>query len=461
MTDTQPKGPYRLVTVNTAPERAKRLIGRMVEALKDRYTIIHVDNCETIEEVEPKVTEHQPDVLFCASMWTAEQSTAIFETARKLRPDIKTHAIPHGLQVERGPDAIVEYLVENVPKLLDAEHNNNMVLRPTRLQAVAGLYTAHSKRFFSSSTPLKVELAYQLIEPSTQDKKRNGQPIVFMHGFMGNKLNNRSISKYDLYFSRFVPETREWVLTDLVDRALARDLNRDIYIVDLRNHGDSPHTPEHTYTHLAEDVSDFIKQHHLGKTALIGHSMGAKAAMVLALQSPETVTALIPVDNAPVSAMLGSPFNDYVKGMKEISEAHVTKQSEADKILAKYEPSLAIRQFLLTNLIRDPENDNKTLKFRVPLDTLGSNLGEMADFPWKFDRENAANNTDLPTYTGPTLIIRGLQSKYVSEKRLPAVKHFFPNAEIAGIDAGHWVISEKPEEFRQAVIKFFRENDIE
>ena len=72
-----------------------------------------------------------------------------------------------------------------------------------RLQAVAGLYTAHSKRFFSSSTPLKVELAYQLIEPSAQDKKRNGQPIVFMHGFLGNKLNNRSISKYELRFSSF------------------------------------------------------------------------------------------------------------------------------------------------------------------------------------------------------------------------------------------------------------------
>lgn len=75
----------------------------------------------------------------------------------------------------------------------------------------------------------------------------------------------------------------------------------------------------------------------------------------------------------------------------------------------------------------------------------------MADFPWKFDRENPANNADLPTYTGPTLIVRGLQSKYVSEKRIPAVKHFFPNAEIAGIDAGHWVISEKPEEFRQGM----------
>ena len=104
----------------------------------------------------------------------------------------------------------------------------------------------------------------------------------------------------------------------------------------------------------------------------------------------------------------------------------------------------------------------------------------MADFPWRFDRENAANNADLPTYNGPTLIVRGLQSKYVSEKRLPAVKHFFPNAQIAGIDAGHWVISEKPEEFRQgvytyplnymnsgltryeiAVVKFFGDNDIE
>jgi pimeloyl-ACP methyl ester carboxylesterase len=77
----------------------------------------------------------------------------------------------------------------------------------------------------------------------------------------------------------------------------------------------------------------------------------------------------------------------------------------------------------------------------------------MADFPWKFDLEKTAGNknADLPTYTGPTLIVRGLQSKYVSEKRLPAVKHFFPNAQIVGIDAGHWVISEKPEEFRQGM----------
>ncbi|KAJ5727613.1 hypothetical protein N7493_005433 [Penicillium malachiteum] len=115
-----PKGPFRLVTVNTAPERAKRLIGRVAEALSDRYTIIHVDNCESIAEVAPKVTEHKPDVLFSASMWTDEEAKQIHEIARSIVPDIKLHAIPTGLQVERGPDAIVEYLVEKVPPLLES-----------------------------------------------------------------------------------------------------------------------------------------------------------------------------------------------------------------------------------------------------------------------------------------------------------------------------------------------------
>ncbi|KAF9886613.1 hypothetical protein FE257_011253 [Aspergillus nanangensis] len=107
-----PKGPFHLVTVNTAPERAKRLIGRVAEALKDRYTIIHVDNCEKIEEVRPKVTEHMPEVLFSASMWTDEQAHEIHSIAREVKPDIKLHALPPGLQVERGPDAVVEYLCE-------------------------------------------------------------------------------------------------------------------------------------------------------------------------------------------------------------------------------------------------------------------------------------------------------------------------------------------------------------
>ncbi|KAJ5644011.1 uncharacterized protein N7484_006518 [Penicillium longicatenatum] len=115
-----PKGPFRLVTVNTAPERAKRLIGRVADILKDRYEIIHVDNCDSIDQVEAKVKEHQPNVLFSASMWTDEQAKQIHEIARSIVPDIKLHAIPEGLQVKYGPDAIVDYLVEKVPVLLDS-----------------------------------------------------------------------------------------------------------------------------------------------------------------------------------------------------------------------------------------------------------------------------------------------------------------------------------------------------
>ncbi|KAL1887145.1 hypothetical protein Sste5346_010416 [Sporothrix stenoceras] len=109
---------WRLLTVNTAPERATRLIGRMVEVLKDQYDIEHVGNCENIDEVLLKVTKYRPNVIFCASMWTPEQANTVFTTAKSVVPDIKTHAVPTGLQVQRGPDAVVEYLVEEVPKLL-------------------------------------------------------------------------------------------------------------------------------------------------------------------------------------------------------------------------------------------------------------------------------------------------------------------------------------------------------
>ena len=100
--------------------------------------------------------------------------------------------------------------------------------------------------------------------------------------------------------------------------------------------------------------------------------------------------------------------------------------------------SLPIRQFLLTNLVRSEDN---TLKSRVPLSIIGGALNNMADFPFK--------ESDNLHYDGPTLFVRGTKSKYVSDDTVPAIKKFFPNAQIVDIEAGHWLISEKPEEFRQ------------
>ncbi|CZS92715.1 uncharacterized protein RAG0_03239 [Rhynchosporium agropyri] len=114
-----PKGPFKLCTVNTVPERAKRLVGRVVEEVKEEYTILHVENAERIEDVKAMCERNKPDVLFCASMWTKDESDEIQRIAKETVPGIKTMAIPQGLQVENGPDAVVEYLKEKWPGLVE------------------------------------------------------------------------------------------------------------------------------------------------------------------------------------------------------------------------------------------------------------------------------------------------------------------------------------------------------
>ncbi|TKA68451.1 hypothetical protein B0A55_07724 [Friedmanniomyces simplex] len=226
-----------------------------------------------------------------------------------------------------------------------------------------------------------------------------------------------------------------------MSKVFARELNRPVYAIDTRNHGDSSHDPRHDYTALAEDVELFLQEHKLENSTLIGHSMGAKTAMTIALRHKVPIGSLIPIDNAPVDAALKSDFGKYVQGMKRIEEAKCKKQSDADAVLADYEESLPIRQFLLTNLVRDPETG--TQKFRIPIKYLSAALDNMADFPFK-DPEEAR-------YNGPTLMVRGTKSRYVADEMLPTIGRFFPRFQLADIEAGHWVVSEKPEEFRKAL----------
>jgi pimeloyl-ACP methyl ester carboxylesterase len=150
--------------------------------------------------------------------------------------------------------------------------------------------------------------------------------------------------------------------------------------------------------------------------------------------------------------------------MQEVEAQGITKQSDADKILKEYEDvslsllrservvdqstrltpiaqALPIRQFLLTNLVR--AEDSQKMKFRIPLSVLGPAIPAMADFPFR--------EPGSVTYDGPTLFIRGTKSNYVSDDMVPAIKKFFPNAEIADVEAGHWLISENPEAFRQGM----------
>ncbi|KAI1920133.1 hypothetical protein LOZ65_004167 [Ophidiomyces ophidiicola] len=171
--------------------------------------------------------------------------------------------------------------------------------------------------------------------------------------------------------------------------------------------------------------------------------------MTLALRNPSLVGGVVSVDNAPVRAPLSRDFAKYIQAMKQIDEAQLTKQKEADEILQHYEDSLPIRQFLLTNLVRSEENNG--LKFRIPLDILSDKLEGLADFPFT-PGENG------PRFEGPALFVRGTQSHYVKDSSLDVIRAFFPAFELENINAGHWVISENPEAFKNGILPSFTPN---
>ncbi|KAI1407418.1 alpha/beta-hydrolase [Hypoxylon sp. FL1857] len=286
----------------------------------------------------------------------------------------------------------------------------------------ASLRAIISRPYSSSAAHSPLPLAYDHHEPPKDGRHRQDAPIIFMHGLFGSKKNNRSVSK-----------------------VLARDLKRHVYTVDLRNHGDSPHAPRHDYLAMADDVAGFIRDHGLRDPTLIGHSMGAKTAMTLSLAEPELIADIVSVDNAPVDAMLGSSFARYIQGMRRIEEANVTRQADADAILAEYEEEVPIRQFLLGNLYR-PAGGSSAQKFRVPLATLAKSLDNLGDFPFK--------DPGKARFEKPALFVRGTRSKYVPDEVIPLIGQFFPRFTLVDIEAGHWVISEKPEAFLRAVIEF-------
>ena len=109
-----------------------------------------------------------------------------------------------------------------------------------------------------------------------------------------------------------------------------------------------------------------------------------------------------------------------------------------------------MRQFLLTNLVRSPENKD-VLVWRVPVETLSRSLGAMMDFPH--------TNPDSIRYEGPTLFVRGTRSVYVPDETLPTIGRFFPRFELRDVEAGHWVISENPEKFREVVVEWMQDKE--
>jgi pimeloyl-ACP methyl ester carboxylesterase len=218
---------------------------------------------------------------------------------------------------------------------------------------------------------------------------------------------------------------------------IARRLSdtRRVLAVDMRNHGTSPWGDTHTYTDLAADLAEVIAAHG-GRADVVGHSMGGKAAMALALGHPEAVNRLVVADIAPVA--YGHTQQPMIDAMRAIDLSAVATRGDADRQLARLVPEDGVRAFLLQSL------DVAGRRWRLNLDTLSAEMAGIIGWP-------AVDGT----FDGPALFLSGSASDYVRPEHRPEIKRLFPNARFAKIPgAGHWLHAEKPREFEATVAAF-------
>ncbi|WP_138469758.1 alpha/beta fold hydrolase [Poseidonocella sp. HB161398] len=238
----------------------------------------------------------------------------------------------------------------------------------------------------------------------------SGTPLVIVHGLFGSARNWGVIAKR---------------LSD----------TRPVYALDQRNHGDSPRAETQSYPDMAADIAAAIEE--IGAPVdLLGHSMGGKASMVLAVTRPELVHRLIVADIAPVG--YSHSQMQYVDAMRGLDLEGVETRSEADQRLRATVPELQIRAFLLQSL------EVKEKRWKLNLDVLAAEMDKVIGFP-------ALEGS----FAGPALFLSGGNSDYVRPEYRPAIKALFPKARFVKIPgAGHWLHAEKPREFEAAARVF-------
>lgn len=243
----------------------------------------------------------------------------------------------------------------------------------------------------------------------------DGPPLVILHGLFGN--------------------ARNW---DGIAKRLANDWR--VLAFDLRNHGDSPWDDDSGYPAMAGDVVAALDRRGIERPLVVGHSMGGKAAMALALEHPDRVGALVVVDIAP--ADYAPSFLPYVQAMQAIDLDDLTRRSQADRTLAPIVPEAGVRGFLLQNLVQRGDR----FVWRVNLAALASGMAEIVSFP-----------SDLlaRVYDQPTLFLTGGNSDYVGPAHDGRIRSLFPTARIDALPgAGHWVHAEQPELFTAKLERF-------
>jgi pimeloyl-ACP methyl ester carboxylesterase len=243
-----------------------------------------------------------------------------------------------------------------------------------------------------------------------------GSPVVVLHGLFGSARNWQAIAK----------------------RLAA---HHHVYTLDLRNHGASPWADSMSYHDMAEDVAEFVEAHALAPATVLGHSMGGKVAMALALSQPALVRRLVVADIAPV--VYAHSFLPYVQAMQDLNLGGIARRDEADAALSEQVPDATTRMLLLQNLILH----DRHFDWRINLPALAGAANELLGFPQFSDHR----------YQGRALFVHGARSAYVAPAHHALIQQLFPQAEIVAIaEAGHWLHVDQPARFLETVQGFFR-----
>lgn len=220
--------------------------------------------------------------------------------------------------------------------------------------------------------------------------------------------------------------------------ARALSARRRVVSIDLRNHGDSPHDAEMTYPVMAADVAETAAALGVTRAVVIGHSMGGKTAMMLALTRPDMVERLAVLDIAPVTYHHG--YEAFVAGMRKIIPTPAMTRHEADAALADYVPEAAFRSFLLNNLLL-----GEHAHWRLGLEEIAAAMPNL--LRW--------DDPDAAPFGGKAVFIRGANSDYVKAGTEEKIKARFPQATIETVDgAGHWLHAEQPKAVIAALERF-------
>ena len=243
-----------------------------------------------------------------------------------------------------------------------------------------------------------------------------GPPLIILHGVFGSSDN--------------------W-------KTFANQLKNkfEVYLVDQRNHGLSPHSDEFNYQVMADDLKELLFDEQIEKCILLGHSMGGKTAMNFAVQFPEKIIKLIIVDIAPKKYV--PHHQNILNGIRSLILPDLNTRKQADDLLSKTIKEPGIRQFILKNLIRNPKNL----------------------FYWKINWKAIEDNMEAiggpllsnTLFAGEVLFIRGAKSDYILNEDESLLKKHFPKANLITIqNAGHWVHAEQPAVLLILINKFLK-----